>query len=115
MQRNQEGEEGKVRWENQEEAEACLERPEGTQEVAVAAGCVNAIWMLPRHQRTPGIEWINLHVVPGGGPSGMGMSSSVSSSSSSLSIPGGGPSGMGISSSVFSAYTQFNQQASILD
>ena len=44
----------------------------------------------------------------------MGMSSSVSSSSSSFGIPGGGPSGMGISSSVFSAYMQFNQQASIL-
>jgi hypothetical protein len=62
-----------------------------------------------------GIEWVNLHVVPGGGPSGMGISSSVSSSSSSLCIPGGGPSGMGISSSVFSTYTRFDQQASILE
>ena len=54
----QEGEGGKARWENQEEAEVWLKRPEGTQEGAAAeAGCVNAmVWMLPRHQRTPGIE-----------------------------------------------------------
>ena len=54
----QEGEGGKARWENQEEAEAWLRRPEGTQEEAAAeAGSVNAmVWTLPRHQRTPDIE-----------------------------------------------------------
>ena len=55
----QEGEGGKAHWENQEEAEVWLKRPEGTQEEAAAeeAGCVHAmVWTLPRHQRTPGTE-----------------------------------------------------------
>lgn len=46
----------------------------------------------------------DLLVLPGGGPSGIGMSSSVSSSSSSFDMPGGGPSGIGISSSASSTY-----------
>ena len=55
----------------------------------------------------------NLRAPPGGGPSGMGMSSSVSSSSSSFEVPGGGPSGMRISSSVSSAYKRVNSKGSM--
>jgi hypothetical protein len=57
----------------------------------------------------------NLHALPGGGPSGMGMSSSVSSSSSSFEVPGGGPSGIRISSSVSSAYKRINCKGSMLE
>ena len=109
----------RARWENQEAVEVGLQYLEGNQEAAAAAvGCGGVmIWMLPRHiiSGYRALSGYNLHVLPGGGPSGMGISSSVSSSSSSLDIPGGGPSGMGISSSVFSAYTRINRQASILE
>ena len=48
----------------------------------------------------PGLSPIGMHTpwsLPGGGPSGIGISSSLSTGSSST--PGGGPSGMTISSS----------------
>lgn len=109
----------RARWENQEAAEVGLQYLEGNQEAAAAAvGCGGAmIWMLPRHiiSGHRALSGYNLHVLPGGGPSGIGISSSVSSSSSSLDIPGGGPSGMGISSSVFSAYTRINRRTIILE
>ncbi len=108
--REGEGEE-EARWETQEGAEVYLQYLEGNQEgVAAVGGCGVAIWMLPR--RVISGRWAsngyNSHVLPGGGPSGMGMSSSVSMSSSSLDMPGGGPSGMGISSSVSSTYPRIN-------
>ena len=119
VQRIREVEGGRARLENQEAAEVGLQYLGGNQEAAAAAveygGAM--IWMLPRYfiSGHRALNGYNLHMLPGGGPSGMGISSSVSSSSSSLDIPGGGPSGMGISSSVFSAYTRINRQASILE
>lgn len=105
---NWEGEGGKVRWGNREVEEVGLQYLEGNQEVVVGVGgCgVAMIWMLPSRiiSIRRALNRCDLLVLPGGGPSGMGMSSSVSTSSSSFDIPGGGPSGIGISLSVSSTY-----------
>ena len=119
MREIREGEGGRARWGNQEVAGVYLHHlGVNREEVAAEGECgVAMIWVLP--EGVISARWVlkgyGSHVLPGGGPSGMGMSSSVSTSSSSLDIPGGGPSGMGISSSVSPTYPRINQQISILE
>lgn len=107
---NQEAEGGKARWGNRVAEEVYLRFLKGNQEEA-GVGCgVAMIWTL--HSRDisgrRASSGCDLLVLPGGGPSGIGMSSSVSTSSS-FNMPGGGPSGIGISSSASS--THANQSA----